>query len=256
MSVNIDEIMEMLDWNNSEEIQEKGRQLAKEVKCFHVFIRPICLQYSKNVWDNCAMIIAEKTDEELKLYLKELFQWLEDLNWPGALCIWDRLKEYGDKERLNCTLQQCMYDAKVLKRRAWLDNLRDFQGRDVVPQSESAAINEAFARRLYEDLVVYSTNVSRQLYDMATGYDGMSVFRRNEITLYQSFDETQKDLFMEILKKTKADAVRGVLSILEGHFSPRNRMEFEIEMKINGMSTDDELTDTYQGIVNSYSRKD
>ena len=59
---NIDEIIHMLDWNQPEEIQTKGRKLARDVKCFHVFIQPGYAKYNKNVWDNCALIIADKTD--------------------------------------------------------------------------------------------------------------------------------------------------------------------------------------------------
>ena len=47
--VNIDYIMELLDWNNSAEKQELGIRLAGEVKCINVFftagqtIREKCL---------------------------------------------------------------------------------------------------------------------------------------------------------------------------------------------------------------------
>lgn len=34
---NIDEIIEMFDWNNSEEVQKKGLELSRGVKCLKVF---------------------------------------------------------------------------------------------------------------------------------------------------------------------------------------------------------------------------
>lgn len=43
------------------------------------------------MWNNCAKILSDKSDEELSPYLPELFRWLKDLNWPGAICIYDRL---------------------------------------------------------------------------------------------------------------------------------------------------------------------
>ena len=52
--VNIDAIMALLDWNNSAEQQERGIELAKNVKCINVFLQPNQREYGKNVWDNCA----------------------------------------------------------------------------------------------------------------------------------------------------------------------------------------------------------
>ena len=45
--VNIDYIMELLDWNNSIEKQEQGVELAKEVKCINVFLQPGGHYYGK-----------------------------------------------------------------------------------------------------------------------------------------------------------------------------------------------------------------
>ncbi|MBQ9119946.1 MAG: DivIVA domain-containing protein, partial [Lachnospiraceae bacterium] len=46
-----------------------------------------------------ALILAEKSDEELSPHLIQLMEWLQDLNWPGAVCIQDRLKAFS-KNRL------------------------------------------------------------------------------------------------------------------------------------------------------------
>ena len=40
------------------------------------FIQPLTPRHNKNVWENCAAIIAEKSDEELETYLTELLEWL------------------------------------------------------------------------------------------------------------------------------------------------------------------------------------
>ncbi len=96
--IDIDYIMNLLDWNQSEESQEKGVQLAQKVQNFNVFIQPCNKAYSKNVWGNCAKIISQKSDDELSPYLSTLLEWLEDLNWPGALIILDRLKVFSGKK--------------------------------------------------------------------------------------------------------------------------------------------------------------
>ena len=107
---NIDEIMDMLDWNNSFEIQKKGRELSKGIRCINVFLQPLHLEHNKNVWDNCAMILAERSDKELHPF-----------------CIWERLKEYRDMEWFNYVLSDCIKEAKMLGEEQWLSNLLKLQ---------------------------------------------------------------------------------------------------------------------------------
>ena len=92
--VNIDEIMDMFDWNNPIEVQEVALEMARGVKCINVFILPGHIGHSKNVWDNCAKVLEEKSDGELSPYLCELMVWLQDLNWPGAYTVFNRLLKY------------------------------------------------------------------------------------------------------------------------------------------------------------------
>ncbi len=118
----IDEIYDMLDWNNSIDIQEKGRRLANEIGSIDKFLQPINDKHDKNVWGNCARILSGKTDEELGPYLMELFEWLQDLNWPGAICILERIANYkagGYNDAFEASLKQ----AKSSEDEIWLDNL-------------------------------------------------------------------------------------------------------------------------------------
>mgnify|MGYP005796348117 FL=1 len=122
--VNIDYIMGLLDWNNSNEEQTEGIKLAQEIKCINVFLQPCNKSYNKNVWDNCAKILAARTDEELDPYLVELLEWLQDMNWPGAFCILDRLQQYADTAHFNHAFNICMKCAKALEDEVWEENLR------------------------------------------------------------------------------------------------------------------------------------
>ena len=90
------EIMDMLDWNMPLEIQLEGISLARNIKKIASFIQPLTPKYNKNVWLNCAVIISERSDEEIKPYLPEVLEWLQDMNWPGAFCILNRLQKYSD----------------------------------------------------------------------------------------------------------------------------------------------------------------
>ena len=122
---NIDEIMDMLDCNNSVETQEKGIELAKNVKCINVFILPEHLECSKNVWENCAKILANRTDKELQPYLIDILLWIEDMNWPGAIIIDDRLKKFRDMKMPSFAIKECVKRASATDNHIWLENLSE-----------------------------------------------------------------------------------------------------------------------------------
>lgn len=125
--VDIDYIMELIDWNKSEKEQLQGIRMAQEVQSINVFLQPCNKRYNKNVWDNCAQILAKRKDEELSPYLIDLFRWLQDLNWPGAFCVFDRLKRYSDVNSFNYAYDICLKCAKALGDEVWLANLQILQ---------------------------------------------------------------------------------------------------------------------------------
>lgn len=89
MNMNIDDIFYMLSSERAADIQAEGIREAKKIKNLSVLIQPI---ESKMLWENCAKVLVSKTDRELKFYLIELFKWLQDMNWPGADLVFQRLK--------------------------------------------------------------------------------------------------------------------------------------------------------------------
>lgn len=120
---NIDEIMDMLDWKNSIEVQEKGVELGCKVRCINVFQQPGHPGHCKNVWDNCAKILSQKSDETLKPYIYNLLEWLEDSNWPGAGIIFERLMKYNNVQHLAYWVEECARMADATKNRLWQINL-------------------------------------------------------------------------------------------------------------------------------------
>ena len=123
MAINIDKIFEMLSGKNNEKVQTKGIEEAKKIKHLSVLIMPI---ESKSIWENCAKVLISKNDEELKLYLFELFNWFQDMNWPGAYLIYDRLKciPFHDLEfAYSFSLKQ----AKKTNDYPWVQALNDFK---------------------------------------------------------------------------------------------------------------------------------
>lgn len=125
--VDITEIMDMLDWHMSPEIQLEGISLARNIETIIPFIQPLTPKHNKNVWGNCAVIISERSDEEIKPHLPEVLEWLQDMNWPGAFCILDRLKNYSDKNSILSAISICIQKAKDCNDEVWEGNLLTLQ---------------------------------------------------------------------------------------------------------------------------------
>ena len=106
-----------------EEIQELGRRKAAGSGNIRCFLQPVFPKYSKNVWTNCALILAGKTDEELRPWLKDLLRWLQDMNWPGAEIIQERLEAFQDDKAFRQAFDTCMLEAVDTNDEDWAENL-------------------------------------------------------------------------------------------------------------------------------------
>lgn len=127
----LDEIYESFIWDSSytdDEYESKitaGINEAKKYKYLYPFIQPMIPEKSKSIWEPCARVVAFKSDEELKPYLYLLFEWLQDLNWPGAYVIYDRLLKMP-YTLLKSELSFCKRRAKEENNELWLMALEDF----------------------------------------------------------------------------------------------------------------------------------
>lgn len=122
----LDVIFDLLNWASTEEDFQKGLLLSRSIKCLSVFLQP---SIGKSVWDGCAEAVALRDDQELYYYKVPLLEWLQDLTWPGAVCIWHRLQNYKDKEDLRQSLSLCLQKAQRLGMESWNENLSDFMKR-------------------------------------------------------------------------------------------------------------------------------
>ena len=118
----IQNIYKMLNGENNNEIRAKGVGLAKEVKDLSLLILPPAVP---SVWECCAQVLSEKTDTVLEPYLDSILKWLQDLNWPGALIILDRLKTFSG-EKLKKPFIDCFNYAKNLNNEEVIYALSDF----------------------------------------------------------------------------------------------------------------------------------
>lgn len=128
----IDEIIEMLVWNNDEETQRKGRELAGRLKCLDVLFQPSYPENCKTVWENCANVISEKTDKELSRYTTKMLEWLIDLNWPGADIILERLKNFKEVDSLCFSVRECVKRASLTDEEFWLDYMSELLDNDLL----------------------------------------------------------------------------------------------------------------------------
>ena len=138
--MDIDDTLKMLDWNNDLKTQQEGRRIAGKVKCLSVFVQPMDKHFNKNIWENCAMILSEKEDELLTPYLFQLLDWLQDLNWPGACIILERLQSYRDYEMLSIAIEDRIVVANTLEEESWLENLAELIVCDEIKQKLSNQI--------------------------------------------------------------------------------------------------------------------
>lgn len=116
MTVDIDTLYEMLDEEQPIEIQEAALREARKIKSLSVLMQPVEYKWS---WENCAKVICEKTDKELNSYKYEMLEWLQDLNWPGAFLIMERLEKMNPQLLLNATIY-AVKQALLLKDNEWL----------------------------------------------------------------------------------------------------------------------------------------
>lgn len=116
MTVDIDTLFVMLDEEQPTEVQEAALREARKIKSLSVFMQPIEYGWS---WENCAKVICEKTDEELNSYKYEMLEWLQDLNWPGAFLIMERLEKMDPQLLLNAAIY-AVKQALLLKDNEWL----------------------------------------------------------------------------------------------------------------------------------------
>lgn len=112
---NIENIYKMLNSDSLSE-ENEGERLAKELKDLSLLICPPAPPY---VWIKCANILSEKDDCELEPYLFGLLEWLRDLNWPGALIIFERLKKFP-VEKLTQPFTDCVMKATKSNYKRWL----------------------------------------------------------------------------------------------------------------------------------------
>ena len=129
MSLTIDDNYDLFAWDASFSNEEynarvdRGIAEAGKLKNIYPFIQPIVAgRNSKSVWEPCAKVIALKSDEELDDYMYRLLEWLQDMNWPGAEIIFERLSQIP-YAKIQDYVEFSIHRAKREQDEIWLDTL-------------------------------------------------------------------------------------------------------------------------------------
>lgn len=132
MQYSIDDIYDLFIWDiqlSAEENEakvQKGMDAAKQIRNLFPFMQPTIIPpgKSKSVWEPCAKVVAMRSDEDLLPFMFMLLEWLQDLNWPGAQIIYNRIRQmpYSSIEfAFQCTRTK----AEQTKDAGWLAVLDD-----------------------------------------------------------------------------------------------------------------------------------
>ena len=113
----------MLHWNSTYGEQSKAIEHAKKIKNISIFIKPDTI--GKPIWENCAKILYDRNDSELNPYLMQLLEWIQDINWPGAWIIHDRLKEFSEVDKLSVSIKESVEKAINSDDEIWLERISE-----------------------------------------------------------------------------------------------------------------------------------
>ena len=132
MHYSIDEIYNLFMWDNQLSYEEnevkaqKGIDAARQIQNLFPFMRPIVIppEKSKLVWEPCAKVVAMRSDKELEPFLFMLLEWIQDLNWPGAIIIYNRLTQIP-YNTIEFAFKHSRIKAKQMNDSCWLAVLDD-----------------------------------------------------------------------------------------------------------------------------------
>ncbi|MEQ8156526.1 MAG: DUF5071 domain-containing protein [Clostridiaceae bacterium] len=116
-------IFKNLSWNAPLDSQNKAiNEIASEV---NVNLNDLIQPLSKEYWENAARVLSKIGYPKIEEAIPGLFNWLQDLNWPGALIVMELLKSLP-KEAIIRHLESAAKEAFSTEDDIWLINLATF----------------------------------------------------------------------------------------------------------------------------------
>ena len=121
-----------------------------------------------------------------------------------------------------------------------------------VPPAEDGgkeiSMNEEFVKSVYATIVEEGEKIYKELYENTKITEQTSDYWKNAIELYKSFNVQQKDVFFQIIRQIMIDTISGIFGAFDGSSTLING-DFECEVRINGVFSENELQDNFLGFV-------
>ncbi len=113
-------VIDRLNWNNDIKIIEDAKKRLSMIpdEYIHMLVLPI----SKYHWENSADVIVGLGVEKFVPIISDLLVWLQDLNWPGAVKIYNMLKE-ADNPIVDKAILSVSNIAEEEGDEEWLENI-------------------------------------------------------------------------------------------------------------------------------------
>ena len=109
-------------------------------------------------------------------------------------------------------------------------------------------MNEKFVEKIYKVIVEDGVGEYKYLLDNTELKNTTDEYWIKSLELYKNITLEEKEKMLKFAELIMIDTISSVFGILDGS-STLAEEEFEFDVKINGVSTENELQDTFLGFV-------
>lgn len=109
-------------------------------------------------------------------------------------------------------------------------------------------MNEKFVEKIYKTIVEDGIGEYKNLLDNTTLKNATDKYWINALELYEKLSAEEKEKMLKFAELIMIDTISSVFGILDGS-STLSEETFEFDVMINGISTENELQDTFLGFV-------
>jgi len=109
-------------------------------------------------------------------------------------------------------------------------------------------MNEKFVENIYNTIVKDGIGEYENLLENTSDEDATDEYWKSVLELYKKLSSEEKEKMLKFAELIMIDTISNVFGVLDGS-STLAEETFEFEVKINGVSTENELQDTFLGFI-------
>ena len=109
-------------------------------------------------------------------------------------------------------------------------------------------MNEKFVEKIYKTIVEDGVDEYKNLLDNTALKNATDKYWINALELYEKLSSEEKEKILKFAEFIMIDTISSVFGILDGS-STLAEETFEFDVMINGISTENEIQDTFLGFV-------